>query len=99
MPISDYTEGNIRNKIINKVNPKIRKGRSKHSKGLIYLGEKLVSKVKIPNNHDRIMKPKKSQFIALALKLDDDEFNSLMDCPMTGPKYYQLLEEKKLEIV
>ena len=95
MPINDYSEREIRKKIIAKVDPQIRKSRSPHKKGYIYLKEKLVTKVKIPNDHDKIMKPMKSQYIAAALRLDDDQFNSLIDCPITGPKYYEILKESQ----
>lgn len=94
MPINDYEEKEIRDKIINKIKPKIRSGRSRHQKGLIELDHKIVAKVKIPNDHHRIMKSRKSQFIATALRLNDDEFNSLIDCPLTGPKYFNLLRKK-----
>jgi hypothetical protein len=93
MPINDYSEKVIRNKIINKIKPEIKKGRSKHQKGYIYMEGKCIAKVKIPNDHDRIMRQRKSQYISTALRLDDDQFNSLIDCPITGPKYYELLAE------
>ena len=51
-------------------------------------------KVKIPNNHNRIMKESKSQYIAKDLQLKDSEFNALIDCPLTGPQYYALLRKK-----
>ena len=93
MPIKEYEEKKIRNQIINKIKPVLRKGRSKHQKGYIYLNKKVEAKVKIPNNHDSIMKPSKTQYIASALKLKDDEFNNLIDCPLTGPKYYSILKK------
>lgn len=91
MAIKDFKEKEIRLKIINKVKPKIQKG--KHDKGYIYLNDVLVTKVKIPNNHDRIMKHNKSQYIANDLRLTGDEFNDLIDCPLTGPKYYKQLKK------
>ena len=93
MPINDYPEKEIRNKIINKINPKIKTGRGKHAKGNICIGDKVVAKVKIPNDHNRIMKQSKSKYIAHSLCLDEDEFNSLIDCPMKGPTYYEILKE------
>jgi hypothetical protein len=94
MPIKDYKEKDIREKIISKVNPQIRKGRSKHSKGYVKVEGRVVTKVKIPNAHEKIMKESKSQYIATALRLSEDEFNSLIDCPLTGPKYYALLRKR-----
>lgn len=93
MPINDYQEKEIRKSILRKIKPKCNPG--KHDKGSIYLDDKLVGKVKIPNNHNRIMKPKKSQYIAADLQLTDDEFNDLISCPLTGPRYYELLRQKE----
>jgi hypothetical protein len=93
MPINDYSEKEIRKKIISKINPEIPKSRSSHQKGYIYLENKCVAKVKIPNDHNKIMRQRKSQYIANALRLADDQFNSLIDCPITGPKYYEFLKE------
>ena len=95
MPINNYSEKEIRTKIKSKIKPKIPKSKSPHQKGYIYLEGKCVAKVKIPNDHNKIMKQRKSQYIANDLKLDDDEFNSLIDCPMKGPKYYEILKEKQ----
>lgn len=94
VPIKQYTEKEIRNSILSKVEPKIKKGRAKHDKGYIYIDGELAGKVKIPNNHNRIMKERKSQYIAHSLNLEDDEFNDLIDCPLTGPKYYDLLQQR-----
>ncbi|OPL17383.1 MAG: hypothetical protein AVO38_01430 [delta proteobacterium ML8_D] len=94
MPINEYEEKEIRNKILNKIEPKILSDKSKYHKGLIELDHKIVARVKIPNDHHRIMKSRKSQFIATALRLNHEEFNSLIDCPLTGPKYYNLLRKK-----
>ena len=94
MSINDYLEKDIRKRILEKIKPKIKKGRGKHDKRYIYIDEVMVCKVKIPNAHDRIMKKSKSQYIAQDLHLDDDQFNDLIDCPMTGPKYYDFLKKR-----
>jgi len=93
MRIKDFTEKEIRNKIKNKLNPTVKSG-GKHQKGYIYLDGKLVTKVKIPNEHNRIMKPSKSSFIATALRLEVGEFNDLIECPLSGPQYEELLRTK-----
>ena len=93
MSINDYKEKQIRNKIINKIDPMIRPGKSKHQKGVIEVDGKIEARVKIPNNHKRIMKESQSQYIASALRLSYDQFNDLIDCPLTGPKYYEFLKE------
>ena len=67
MPIKDYSEKQIRRQIINKVNPTIKKGHSPHQKGYIYVDGKVESKVKIPNDHNRVMKNSKSKYIASSI--------------------------------
>ncbi len=89
MRINNYKEKEIRNAILNKVDPKIKSG--KHDKGYIYIGDKVVAKVKIPNNHNDIMYQSRSKFIARDLKLDHEDFNKLVDCDLRGPGYYKKL--------
>ena len=91
--INDYPEKIIRNIILIKVKPGRINKKGKHWKGYVYLGKKLITKVKIPNNHPTIMRHSKSQYIASALKLDNQGFNNLIECPLTGPKYYKYLEQ------
>jgi len=93
MPINDFTEKDIRNRIKSKLSPEIKKGRSKHEKGKIYLNGKMVAMVKIPNSHNRKMKHSKSKYIASALNLTDDQFNDLIECPLSGKEYYKIIEE------
>jgi hypothetical protein len=93
MGIKNFKEKQIRDKILNKIKPTIQRGQGKHNKGYIYLDGVLLTKVKIPNSHDRLMKPSKSQYIAQALKISEEEFNDLIDCPLTGPKYYEKLKK------
>ena len=87
--IRDFTEKEIRKAILNKVNPKITH-KGKHWKGSIYLNNIFISKVKIPNEHIRVMKEKKSSFIAKSLRLKHDKFNELIECSLKGPQYYEL---------
>lgn len=94
MPINDYPEKTIRRQIINKIAPSIKSRRSPHQKGYIYIEGKVEAKVKIPNEHPRVMKQSKSKYIASGLKLSDEEFNDLIDCPMSGPQYYEILSSK-----
>jgi len=94
MAIEDFTERQIADSILTKINPKRKRKSGKHSKRYIYIGNTLVGKVKVPNKHDRIMKENKSQYIAQDLKLSDENFNDLINCPLTGPKYYELIENE-----
>ena len=93
MPINDFTEKAIRKRIKSKINPVVNKRRSKHEKGKIYLDGKVVAIVKIPNSHNRVMKQSKSKYIASDLRLTDDEFNDLIDCPLKRDDYYKILEK------
>lgn len=93
MKIKDYPESTIREKILSKLDPAIHKGR-KHDKAYIFAGDTLVAKVKLPNAHGRVMKANKSQYICTSLRLDPHEFNELIDCPLRGPRYYELLEQR-----
>ena len=92
--IKPFPEKEIRRQIIKKIKPGIPKSRGKHAKGYIYLNGIEVSKVKIPNNHDRMMKRSKSRYIAEDLRLTPGEFNDLIECPLKGTKYYQILSER-----
>jgi hypothetical protein len=94
MPIRDYTERKIRKSILAKTDGSPVKGRSKHQKVKIFLDDKLLSVVKVPNDHDKVMKHGKTSKIAQALRLTDAEFEGLIDCSLTGPAYYSLLRGK-----
>ncbi len=94
MPIKDYKEKEIRKQIIKKINPQIYKNRGAHQKGYIKVEGKVVTKVKIPNEHNKVMKSRISKYIATNLKLNAEEFNDLIDCPLTGPKYFDLLRTR-----
>jgi hypothetical protein len=87
--IRDFSEKEIRNAILNKVNPRIT-SKGKHWKGSIFLDNVFIAKVKIPNEHPRIMKEKKSKFIANSLRLNHIQFNDLVECTLKGTEYYIL---------
>ena len=88
--IKDFSEKNIRNAILNKIKPKVINKNGKHWKGSIYLNDKFILKVKIPNEHPRIMKQSKSMYIAQSLRLTDSEFNEFVECTLKGPEYYKI---------
>ena len=91
MKIKDYTERKIRHTILSKVKPgKINKN-APHWKGYISINDKTVAKVKIPNDHTRIMHHSKSLYIARDLILTYEDFNRLIDCPTTRAEYYPKL--------
>jgi len=95
MSINSYSESEIRAKILSKIEPSLRKGQSKHTRGDIYIDGKWVAKVKLPNHHPKkVMHKSKSQYIAQDLRLSSDEFNDLIDCPLKGPAYYEILRTK-----
>lgn len=89
--IADFLESEIRRAILNKA-PLDRINKSgKHWKGYIQIDGVLVGKVKIPNDHNRVMKPSKSQFIARDLQLSAGDFNDFVSCTLSGPQYRRLL--------
>jgi len=93
--IRDFNEDEIRIAILNKAPLKnINKG-GKHWKGYIYSGDVLIAKVKIPNDHRRIMHSNKSQHIAQSLKLDDEAFNRFVECTLKRIEYEKYLETFK----
>ncbi len=87
MKIKDFKENEIRATILNKANlGKINK-KTPHWKGYIYCGDILVAKVKIPNDHQRIMHESKSKYIARDLRLSNDEFNAFNECTFTSKNF------------
>lgn len=93
--IFDFTEKEIRNAVLNKASlGKINKS-GKHWKGYIYSGNILVGKVKIPNEHIRVMHDNKSKYIATDLKLNDDQFNSFVECTFTKNDYLKHISNLK----
>lgn len=95
MSIKRYREKEIRKSIINKIKPAISGSkRAKHDKGLIFLNNKVVARVKIPNESKREMNQNKSKYIAQDLQLKCDEFNDLVECYLKGPGYYKILETR-----
>ncbi len=90
--IVDFSESDIRRAILNKA-PLDRINKSgKHWKGYIQIDGVLVGKVKIPNDHNRVMKPSKLQYIARDLQLTADNFNALVSCTLSGSQYNGLLQ-------
>ena len=93
--ISDFTESQIRRAILKKAPlERINKG-GKHWKGYLYASGKLVGKVKIPNDHRRVMRSSKSSYIAKDLCLDDQQFNQFVQCTLSGPQYTKHLSDSQ----
>ncbi len=91
MKIKNYTERIIRSRILSKIKPRKINKKARHWKGYIFIDKKVIAKVKIPNEHRRIIHHNKSQYIARDLKLTHKDFNRLVDCPMKKSEYYQKL--------
>lgn len=89
--IKNYTERIIRSRILSKLKPQKINKKARHWKGYIFIDKKVIAKVKIPNDHRRVMCHNKSQYIARDLKLTPKDFNRLIDCPLKGSEYYQKL--------
>lgn len=92
--LKSFTEKKIREKIIAKIKPEMRKGkRSKHDRGFISI-DQIELIIRIPNAHGKEMGRKKSKLIASSLRLLPDEYNRLIECPLSGKEYYQLLKDR-----
>jgi hypothetical protein len=91
--IFDFTEVQIRDAILRKAPLDDINKNSKHWKGYLYINERLVGKVKIPNAHDRIMHASKSQYIAADLKLTDEQFNDFVECSLKKAEYFEILKK------
>ncbi len=92
--IEDFNENEIRKAILNKAPLKKINKKSKHWKGYIYLDDILIGKVKIPNDHKRVMKSSKSSYIANDLSLNGSEFNKFVECTLSGTEYKKLISSK-----
>jgi hypothetical protein len=91
--IKDFSEVAIRNAILNKAPLcKINKN-SKHWKGYIEINGKVVGKVKIPNEHQRIMYRNKSMYIARDLKINEIQFNNFVICSMSSDEYKTIISQ------
>lgn len=95
--IKDYEEKIIRRALQSKLkNYCANISTGDHEIWTIKLEGKLVGKITIPNDHKRVMKQSKSKFIARDLKLTDNyhAFNELIDCPLSGPNYMNLVKDQ-----
>ena len=94
--IKRFSESEINSKIKSKVS-KFRipgRKRSPHPTFVISLNGKVVGKVKVPNDHDRLFSKSKSEIIAHALKLTYEEYNKLIECSLTRTGYYEILASR-----
>lgn len=85
-----HTEKDIRRAILKKIKPEIRKG-TKHDHGFIRINGVVVARIKIPNEHSRNVGPKLWSLIAASLHLKPKDFDQLVQCPLTGDMYYDIL--------
>ncbi|HMV42110.1 MAG TPA: hypothetical protein PK079_00680 [Leptospiraceae bacterium] len=89
-----FTEKEIREKILTKVDPQNINKDGKHWIGEIILNNVFINKVKIPNSHKDTMFHNKTKKIAEDLCITNDEFTDLIDCSLSGKDYYKKLDEK-----
>lgn len=88
-----FTEKEINKQLLNKLKPEGKKGRSKHQRGWVVLGGKEVLKYKIPNKHTKSFPRHKARKLARSLGLSAEEYNNLIDCPLSGDGYLKLLQK------
>ena len=91
--INDFTEKDIRNAILLKANLVRINKTGKHWKGYVYSGNILIGKVKIPNEHLRLMHENKSKYIANDLKLTSDQFNKFVECTFSKNDFSTHIKE------
>lgn len=93
MSIKGHTESEVRKAIVNKVKPKIIKGRH-HDKGEIIVKGIEVSTIKIPNDHKRkYMGYKKLQKVAEKLRLTNEQCGELVSCTLKHKGYREILNK------
>ncbi len=94
--ILPFTEKEINNKVVSKVQPVFPGKKQKHPKGDIYYNGILMTRVKLPNPHpNKSMNESKSKYIANALLLKHSQFNKLIKCTMKGGEYYKIISKYK----
>lgn len=92
----DFKETAVRVKILEKVESQDIDKNGRHWIGFISIGDKLVTKVTIPNDHPhQDMTDETKKNIANELKLEPFQFNNLIDCPLSSRKYYKILKKYK----
>ena len=92
-----FTEKEVQKQILNKIKPKKtrKQGRSSsHRIQWIELNGRLVLKVRIPNSHNKDFHRSKAKHLAFSLRLNAEEYNSLIGCSMSGTDYYKLLTDE-----
>jgi len=89
-----FTEKEIRKSLLNKIDFIIVKNPG-HWKGKIFLNDVLISKIKIPNPHNKHFGKGKIKVLRKSLCLSLSQFNDLINCPLKKHEYYQILENFK----
>jgi hypothetical protein len=92
---ASFSERQIGTTIRNKAHPYIVKRRNTHDIGFIYVDDVLVTKVKIPNGHNKEVSVGLTDDIAKSLRLNRDQYNRFMRCPMKGSEYLDHLRQFK----
>ena len=92
----NFSEKQINKAILKKACPKdINKGGA-HWVGDIYVDDKLVRFVTIPNPHTRIMGKNSQSRLAKQLNLTNSEYKEFVKCSLSKKEYFKLLKEKDI---
>lgn len=91
--IGSFTQKRVSSAILNKTNPAIRKSRSGHNIAYIYLGDILITRVRVPNAHNQTISKGLTHKIADSLRLSPSDFNDFVGCPMGGAQYLERLRQ------
>lgn len=94
---SKYTEKHIHTVLKSKlknVTPGTTLVSGDHDKINIYVDGKFQARVKLPNSHPKLFPDSKLKKTAESLMLSMQELFNLLDCPMSGPEYLNLLRDR-----
>jgi len=94
MKNATYNTLDVRHKCENKLGIQFRM--SGELNGWYYFKGKKVARITVPSGR-KFIPPKTYKSMATQLKLQVEEFDDLLDCPLTKQRYDELLEERVLK--
>ena len=97
MSFKIFTEKQVRRAILNKIDPNIKSTKAKHWSGKIYLNEKYLTTVKIPNSHKKDFGRGKAKNVARQLLITEEQYNELIECTFSGSDYYSYQEKCEID--
>ena len=93
---SKYTEKHVHSVLVSKlknVSPGTKLVNGDHAKINICVDGRFEARVKLPNTHNKLFTDSKLKKVANSLALSMPELFKLLDCPMSGPEYLDILRK------